>query len=547
MEPAPPALQPHPSSAAIASLLAKKTSILSYEVHEQVGQGTYSDVYKARHMESGEWVAMKKCKLMSQLSEGWPITLLREVAIMKALRHPNVCRLRDVVANPQEQHILYIVLDWADHDLMGVLNKLKRGGVAGSRVFLSPYAVKLYLRQVLEAVKYMHESRVVNRDVKGANVLLTHDGRAWVTDFGLARYWPQRAGGDRHENPLTPKVVTLWYRAPELLMGNRQYGYPVDLWGVGCVLGEMLTGEPFLQGDNELHQLSLIFKLLGCPTEKSWPGLRKLPFFDVLESVVEKAYPPQLREHGGLRTVPQRFAHAADAVLDLLARLLTLDPSQRISAAQALEHEYFSLAPRVDLGAIDRMQLPQVTAAHEWEGRQAAKVERIATANGGLLPHQLHDKATSHRAMSAVPRSQQQHMQRQMAEQLQRQMHQQRQMPQLQRQVAPQQAKQHMPLMQQMQRPQLQPMEGMPTQQMQPMRGMSQQQQPQPRTQDPAKQLARQKAEARKAGGGGGDSAGSHAARMQQHQARVAARQQQRPQQQQGNASWPGAKRKARD
>src|SRR3981189_1967570 len=156
-----------------------------------------------------------------------------------------------------------MVMDFIDHDLKSLMEDMK-----------SPFLqseVKTIMLQLLSAVALMHDNWIIHRDLKTSNLLLNNRGQIKIADFGMARYF-----GDPPPK-LTQLVVTLWYRAPELLLGAEKYGTAVDMWSVGCIFGELLTKEPLLQGKNEVDELSKIFELCGIPTDESWPGFKRLP------------------------------------------------------------------------------------------------------------------------------------------------------------------------------------------------------------------------------------------------------------------------------
>jgi len=192
--------------------------------------------------------------------------------------------------------------------------------------------VKTLLRQLASGVAYLHDRWILHRDLKTSNLLLDNRGRLKIADFGMARYV-----GDPAPR-LTQLVVTLWYRAPELLLGATAYGRAVDLWSVGCVFGELLTREPLLQGKNEADELMLIFELCGIPTDDTWPGFRRLPHARALRL---PKYAP-----GAGSVVRARFPLLTAAGSALLGALLSLDPARRPSAREMLDHEYFAQDPR---------------------------------------------------------------------------------------------------------------------------------------------------------------------------------------------------------
>uniref|UniRef100_A0A452Z0U2 Protein kinase domain-containing protein n=1 Tax=Aegilops tauschii subsp. strangulata TaxID=200361 RepID=A0A452Z0U2_AEGTS len=302
---------------------------------EQIGEGTYGrQVFMAKETETKEIVALKKIRMDNE-REGFPITAIREIKILKKLHHQNVIQLKEIVTSPgpdrdeQGKQIdgnkykgsIYMVFEYMDHDLTGLADK------PGMR-FTIPQ-IKCYMKQLLTGLHYCHINQVLHRDIKGSNLLIDNEGNLKLADFGLARSF-----SSDHNANLTNRVITLWYRPPELLLGSTKYGPAVDMWSVGCIFAELLNGKPILPGKNEPDQLTKIFELCGTPDELIWPGVTKMPWYNNLKP------PRQLKRH-----VKDAFKHFDFHALDLLERMLTLDPSKRISANEALDSEYFWTDP----------------------------------------------------------------------------------------------------------------------------------------------------------------------------------------------------------
>ena len=230
-----------------------------YQKIEKIGEGTYGVVYKARNRLSGELVALKKIGLEAE-DEGIPSTAIREISILKELQHPNIVRLHDVIHTEKK---LTLVFEYADLDLKRYLD---------TEEALSAHHIKTFLFQLLAGVCFCHDRRVLHRDLKPQNLLINRDAlELKLADFGLARAFGIPVRSYTHE------VVTLWYRAPDVLMGSRKYSTPVDLWSVGCIFGEMSSSRPLFPGTSEADQLTKIFKVLGTPTEQTWPSMVDLP------------------------------------------------------------------------------------------------------------------------------------------------------------------------------------------------------------------------------------------------------------------------------
>ncbi|KAF8066222.1 cdk10 [Scenedesmus sp. PABB004] len=292
--------------------------VQEYEKLHRIGEGTYGVVYKARHIPTGEIVALKKVRF-DRSREGVPVTSVRELAILQAARHPSIVRLLRVVTGSRPDSV-FLVFEYAAHDLGRLLD-------AHPRAFSEAEAKGLF-RQLAAAVAYLHERWVLHRDLKLSNLLLNDDGELKLCDFGLARHFAP--GGGR----LTPRVVTLWYRAPELLLGGERYGAAIDAWALGCVLGELLRGEPLFPASSEAECIHMHCALLGTPTPRIWPGMRSLPHAGNVR------WPEQ-----PFNFLRRSFPELSDAGLSLLNGLLTYDAGQRLTAAAALRHPYLSERP----------------------------------------------------------------------------------------------------------------------------------------------------------------------------------------------------------
>ncbi|XP_052544197.1 cyclin-dependent kinase 3 [Tympanuchus pallidicinctus] len=279
---------------------------------EKIGEGTYGVVYKARNKRTGQLVALKKIRLDAE-TEGVPSTAIREISLLKELKHPNIVRLLDVV---HSQKKLYLIFEYLSQDLKKYIDSTQTGEFPLS-------LAKNYLFQLLQGVSFCHSHRVIHRDLKPQNLLINEAGAIKLADFGLARAFGVPLRTYTHE------VVTLWYRAPEILLGCKYYSTAVDMWSIGCIFAEMVTRKALFQGDSEIDQLFRIFRTLGTPTEATWPGVSQLPDY--------KGDFPQWAKKEMKEVVPSLDQHGRD----LLAQLLLYDPSKRISAKAALSHQYF--------------------------------------------------------------------------------------------------------------------------------------------------------------------------------------------------------------
>lgn len=315
-------------------------SVENYDKLNDIEEGAYGWVARARELRTGRVVALKRLKIDDATGgsrAGLPETGLREIQILKDCSHRNIVELVEVVvgdgdlakrrgASNERIENIFLVLEFLEHDIKSILEDMPEPFLASE--------VKALLSQLASGVAYLHDHWVLHRDLKTSNLLLNNRGRLKIADFGMARYC-----GDPPPK-LTPLVVTLWYRAPELLLGTREYGAAVDMWSVGCIFGELLTREPLLQGSNEVDQVTRIFELCGLPTDESWPGFRRLPNARSLRLPASK--PPSATGS----VIRARFPLLTTAGCALLTDLLSLNPDRRPTAKQMLDHEYFRQDPR---------------------------------------------------------------------------------------------------------------------------------------------------------------------------------------------------------
>jgi cell division cycle 2-like protein len=307
-------------------LISSRSIDNSYHPLNKIDEGSYGVVYRAEDLSTGEIVAIKKLKLGKE-KEGFPITSIREINILLGMEHENIIKIKEVVCGNNSSNStdkIYTVMEYMDYELKALLTE--------KNYILSLSQIKCIMLQLFKGVEYMHYNWIIHRDLKTSNLLLNKEGVLKIGDFGLAR---------KYGSPLrhyTPLVVTLWYRAPELLLNCSKYGCAVDMWSVGCIMAELFLREPLLQGQDELDQLNKIFKLLGTPTEENWPGWNTLPN---AQRINFKKY--------NLNRLRERFPSVStkdDIVLtdkgyDLMNKLLCCDPAKRISAGSALKHPWF--------------------------------------------------------------------------------------------------------------------------------------------------------------------------------------------------------------
>uniref|UniRef100_A0A182N3T2 cyclin-dependent kinase n=1 Tax=Anopheles dirus TaxID=7168 RepID=A0A182N3T2_9DIPT len=288
----------------------------------RIEEGTYGVVYRAKDKRTEEIVALKRLK-MEKEKEGFPITSLREINTLLKGQHPNIVTVREIVVGSNMDKI-FIVMDYVEHDLKSLMETMKHK----KQVFL-PGEVKCLTQQLLRAVAHLHDNWILHRDLKTSNLLLSHKGVLKVGDFGLAREYGSPL------KPYTSIVVTLWYRAPELLLCCKEYSTPIDIWSVGCIFAEFLSMAALFPGKTEIDQLNRIFKDLGTPNEKIWPGYGELP---AVQKMTFTEYP--------VSNLRKKFSHLTSELgIGLLQGLLTFDPKQRLTAEVALQHNYFKELP----------------------------------------------------------------------------------------------------------------------------------------------------------------------------------------------------------
>ncbi|XP_039149940.1 cyclin-dependent kinase 14 isoform X2 [Drosophila simulans] len=309
----------------------------AYVKLEPLGEGSYATVYKGFSKLTYQRVALKEIRLQEE--EGAPFTAIREASLLKELKHSNIVTLHDIV---HTRETLTFVFEYVNTDLSQYMEKHPGG--------LDHRNVRLFLFQLLRGLSYCHKRRVLHRDVKPQNLLISDCGELKLADFGLARAKSVPSHTYSHE------VVTLWYRPPDVLLGSTEYSTSLDMWGVGCIFVEMVTGMPTFPGIRDTYdQLDKIFKLLGTPTEDTWPGVTHFP-----------GYKPH--KLGFYR--PRKLGHNFPRLYDIIEGetiangFLQLNPEQRLGADDALQHPYFAQLPK------KLYELPDETSIFTVEGVQ---------------------------------------------------------------------------------------------------------------------------------------------------------------------------------
>ncbi|KKK15958.1 cdk5 [Aspergillus rambellii] len=317
----------------------------SFQQLEKLGEGTYATVFKGRNRQTGELVALKEIHLDSE--EGTPSTAIREISLMKELKHESIVSLYDVI---HTENKLMLVFEYMDKDLKKYMD------TRGDRGQLDQATIKSFMHQLMNGIAFCHDNRVLHRDLKPQNLLINKRGQLKLGDFGLARAFGIPV------NTFSNEVVTLWYRAPDVLLGSRTYNTSIDIWSAGCIMAELYTGRPLFPGTTNEDQLQKIFRLMGTPSERTWPGISQLPEykpnFHVYATQDLGIILPQIDPLG----------------LDLLNRMLQVRPEMRISAHDALQHPWFH-------------DLPQLQAQLQQQQQQQQQ-QQMAGGYGGMVPPQ---------------------------------------------------------------------------------------------------------------------------------------------------------------
>ncbi|KAK9473094.1 kinase-like domain-containing protein [Dipodascopsis tothii] len=304
-----------------------------YTKERKVGEGTFAVVYVGRQVTTGRQIAIKKIKV-GQFKDGLDMSAIREVKFLQEMKHDNVIELVDVFSSKTN---LNLVLEYLSADLEMIIRDRS--------LIFSSSDVKSWLLMTLRGLHHCHRHSILHRDLKPNNLLLSPSGHLKLADFGLARQIPGPY------DPMTPTVVTRWYRAPELLLGARHYTAAIDVWSVGIIFAELMLRTPYLPGQSDLDQLDVTFRALGTPTEDSWPGVTSLPDYFLGKQDPGAGgngqkpspyhYPAPTRDE-----LRGRFSAASEGALDLMCQMIVLDPAKRVDTAGALRAGYFAELPR---------------------------------------------------------------------------------------------------------------------------------------------------------------------------------------------------------
>ncbi|KAE9590337.1 putative protein-serine/threonine kinase CMGC-CDK-CRK7-CDK9 family [Lupinus albus] len=337
----------------------------SFQKLDKIGQGTYSSVFQAREVESGRMFALKKVRFDNLQPESIRF-MAREITILRRLDHPNIMKLEGIITSRQSNSI-YLVFEYMEHDLAGLVSR--------PDIMFTDSQIKCYMRQLLSGIEHCHVRGIMHRDIKVSNILVNNDGILKIADFGLAN-----TISPNNKHPLTSRVVTLWYRPPELLMGSTNYGVSVDLWSVGCVFAELYLGKPILKGRTEVEQLHTIFKLCGTPPDEYWKRI-KLPRATMFK--------PQTNYESSLR---ERCADFPETAVSLLETFLSIDPYKRGTASSALMSEYFNTMPY----ACSPSNLPKYSPSKEMDAKNRGVASRKKMGS------KMRESATSRRQQRRI-------------------------------------------------------------------------------------------------------------------------------------------------
>ena len=333
------------SSTTPGGVFGRCASIARFGTLDCIGKGTYGTVYRAVDQAENKVYALKRVILHNEKSDGFPTTSVREIRILKSISHPNIVQLHDVIVGEGRDDV-FLTFEYCEHDMSTLLQSFRRttSFTSSSSSSSSPYdckfgkgGVKRLMLGLLSGLKHLHERLIIHRDLKMSNLLYNSRGVIKIADFGMSRFIPQPI---EHAH-LSPKVMTLWYRAPEMMLGCETYDTAVDVWSLGCIFVELWTGKPLFRGNDDLQQLSIIFNCLGAPNETSWPSLNT---FKNIKNINLKPVVPT-KEKSLNYIMSNTIMNSPNVGISMIASLLFYDPMKRPSAESLLLHSYFDETP----------------------------------------------------------------------------------------------------------------------------------------------------------------------------------------------------------
>ena len=311
-------------------------SLKEYQIINEIGEGAYGIVYKAKYIGEKEYknlygipdvVALKQIKTEKE-KEGFPITALREIIILKELEHKNIVKLLEVIISEPKKdkrieegkinRDVYLVFEFMKHDLFGIIS---------NNIVYNLSQIKYIFHELVLGLKYLHENNILHRDLKPLNILLNAKNEIKIGDFGLARIF---SNSPNVKKIYTNQVVTVCYRAPELLLGETNYSTKIDIWSLGCILLELLTRKTTFSYNEEKLVFLSICELCGTPNEKNWPHVTELKNYDSLIPKEEKTS----------KINKTTFPNYDDVTLDIIKKMLTLNPEERITLDEILKHPF---------------------------------------------------------------------------------------------------------------------------------------------------------------------------------------------------------------
>lgn len=372
-------------------LQAKTASQLYEKDGAPVGVGAYGEVWRAKRIQDGKPVALKKVVLPSE-REGFPVTTVREIRTLRMLDHPNIVKLLDVVADPPDEGNIkgsvYLVFEYEPNDLTGLLAFRKHK--------LKKEEVKCLTKQLFNSLDFCHLRGIMHRDLKPSNILVSSMGRLRLCDFGLSKPFKKKLNGSTVDS-YTARVITLWYRPPELLLCGQamaEYDQSVDVWSAGCIFAELFTGKPLFSESSELQVFHKICKRCGLPSKDEWPAMRELanwPKMDPGNPDAAPAKPLRPGEFGHLTELREKHG---DKAVDLLQAMVALNPAKRVTMTQAYHHAYFEEEPRACKE--EQIKIPRHLHMHELDvkrnlqqqkdGKQNPQVDKRPRTPGGAMP-----------------------------------------------------------------------------------------------------------------------------------------------------------------
>ncbi|XP_064604308.1 cyclin-dependent kinase 8-like isoform X2 [Liolophura sinensis] len=376
----------------------------------KVGRGTYGHVYKAKRKASpdGREYALKQIE-----GTGISMSACREIALLRELKHPNVISLQKVFLSHADRKV-WLLFDYAEHDLWHII-KFHRSAKASKKPLNVPKnMVKSLLYQILDGIHYLHANWVLHRDLKPANILVMGEGvergRVKIADMGFARLFnsPLKPLAD-----LDPVVVTFWYRAPELLLGARHYTKAIDIWAIGCIFAELLTSEPIfhcrqedIKTSNPYHhdQLDRIFNVMGFPQEKDWEDIRKMPEHPTLMKDFKRS---NYASCSLMKYMEKHKIKSDSKSFHLLQKLLTMDPTKRITSEQAMKDPYFLEEPTPCPDVFDGGPIPypkrEFLTDDDNEDKTASGASKVGDKGGGTDQSGSHNQPPNKRGRVMPP------------------------------------------------------------------------------------------------------------------------------------------------